>query len=208
MRLLAATAGPGAQGRKTEADEIVGRISVGGTIGIFIFIGLFAGFVSVLAFIVVRRWLPGGRLAGVALGVVLLVVLGSRIEPLRTNNPDFDLVGPPWVAIAVFSVMALIQGMAVVAIAGRVSRSLPLPGAQVRTWLPHAILVLLVPSGIGPVGVIVVGLVAVALSRTRAREVLRSRRALVAGRVLLAGATLAAAPEFTSAMANIAGRGP
>ncbi len=33
MRLLAATAGDGAQGRETEAEEIVGRITTGGSIG-------------------------------------------------------------------------------------------------------------------------------------------------------------------------------
>src|SRR5207245_616258 len=103
MRLLAVTAGAGAQGHKTEADEIVGRISVGGTIGIFIFVGLFAGFVSALTFMVVRRWLPSGRLGGIALGVVLLVVMGSRIEPLRANNSDFDLVGPPRLSITIYS---------------------------------------------------------------------------------------------------------
>ena len=32
MRLLAATAGEGAQGRETEAEEIVGQITTGGTI--------------------------------------------------------------------------------------------------------------------------------------------------------------------------------
>ena len=33
MRLLALTAGPAAQGRLTEADEVVGEITVGGTLG-------------------------------------------------------------------------------------------------------------------------------------------------------------------------------
>ncbi len=36
MRLLAAMAGEGAQGRVTEADEIVGQISAGGTLGFMV----------------------------------------------------------------------------------------------------------------------------------------------------------------------------
>jgi hypothetical protein len=208
MRLLAVTAGAGAQGHKTEADEIVGRISVGGTIGIFIFVGLFAGFVSALTFIVVRRWLPGGRLGGIGLGVLLLVVFGSRLEPLRANNPDFDLVGPPWVSITVYSAMALVQGMAVFAVAGRVSRWLPFPGPRFRAIAPHAILLLTIPTVVVPAGVIALGAVAVLLSRTPVAEIVRSTSTLIVGRVVLAVATLAALPGFVSATASIAGRGP
>src|SRR5215203_1761986 len=43
MRLLAVTAGADAQGRITEAEEIVGRITVDGTIGFVVFTGLFLG---------------------------------------------------------------------------------------------------------------------------------------------------------------------
>lgn len=43
MRLLAATAGDAAQGRRTEAEEIVGRITTGGSIGFIVFTGLFFG---------------------------------------------------------------------------------------------------------------------------------------------------------------------
>ena len=40
MRLMAVTAGDGAQGRITEADEVVGEITVGGTVGFVVFGGL------------------------------------------------------------------------------------------------------------------------------------------------------------------------
>src|SRR5215218_7531011 len=43
MRLLAVTAGADAQGQITEAEEIVGRITVDGTIGFVVFTGLFFG---------------------------------------------------------------------------------------------------------------------------------------------------------------------
>ena len=46
MRLLAVTAGADAQGQVTEAQEIVGRITVDGTIGFVVFTGLFFGPVS------------------------------------------------------------------------------------------------------------------------------------------------------------------
>jgi hypothetical protein len=102
MRLLAVTAGPDAQGRITEAEQVVGRISLDGTLG-FIFTGLFIGAVSEAACLLVRRWLPAGRVGGVAFGVLLLVLAGTRVEPLRPGNLDFDLVGPGWVSVAAFA---------------------------------------------------------------------------------------------------------
>jgi len=94
MRLLAATAGDAAQGRLTEADERVGEITVGGTVGFVIFVGLFFGGASGVLYLVVRRWLPQGRLGGVAFGCLLLVLAATRIDPLRADNPDFEIVRP------------------------------------------------------------------------------------------------------------------
>jgi hypothetical protein len=64
MRLLAVTAGADAQGRVTEAEEIVGRITVDGTIGFVVFTGLFVGLPSAAGYLLLRRWLPPGRAAG------------------------------------------------------------------------------------------------------------------------------------------------
>jgi hypothetical protein len=56
--------------------------------------GLFFGLASGLVFLLVHRWLPAGWVGGLAYGVLLLVVAGTRLEPLGRDNPDFDLVGP------------------------------------------------------------------------------------------------------------------
>src|SRR6266542_2828624 len=58
MRLLAVTAGADAQGRITEAEEIVGRITVDGTLGFVVFTGLFFGTVSAAGYLLLRRWSP------------------------------------------------------------------------------------------------------------------------------------------------------
>ena len=57
--------------------------------------------------------------AGAILGALLVVLVGTRIEPLRSDNFDFALVGPDWLAVLSFSVLALFQGMLVVALASR-----------------------------------------------------------------------------------------
>jgi hypothetical protein len=209
MRILAATAGSAAQGRKTEADEIVGRITVGGTIGIFIFVGIFFGLLSALAYFAIRRFVPRGVLGGIVAGGALLAVAASRIDPLRRDNADFDLVGPGWLAIVIFASMALLQGMAVVAFAGRVAAALPEPSlARPITLVAYAPLAILaVPTGIVPIVLILGFGMAVLIARThRALDLLRSRNVLIAGRVALAILVVAALPVTVSALTSIAGR--
>jgi hypothetical protein len=209
MRLLAATAGDAAQGRTTEADEIVGRISTDGTIGFIIFIGLFFGLVTGALYLLVKRWLPGGRLGGLTFGALLLLGAAPRVDPLRAENPDFDIVGPGWLAVVAFGALVLSHGMLVAALAGRYSRVLPPASRRPRSWVAYAPLVLLIPVFPIALFLALVGIVAVALSGVRPLiEGLRSRTATIAGRVVLTAAALVALPGFVSAVADIAGRGP
>jgi hypothetical protein len=192
MRLLAATAGDGAQGAITEAEEVVGRINVDGTIGLLLFGGVLPGLLSGGIYVVVRRWLPAGRLGGVAFGALHLVVAATRIDPLRPDNPDFDLVGPGWLSVTTFALAAVLHGMAVVAIANRYSATLP-PRTRTRAhWVravaPLVIPVLLLVPGAFLLLPLLVGLAITVLGSQVVPlvGVLRSRAALVAGRVALA----------------------
>jgi hypothetical protein len=206
MRLLAVTAGPDAQGRITEAEQVVGRISLDGTLGFIIFTGLFIGAVSGAAYLLVRRWLPAGRVGGVAFGVLLLVLAGTRVEPLRPGNLDFDLVGPGWVSVAAFAALVLFHGMLVAALAGRLSRAVPLLAPTPRAIVAHLPLLLL---ALGPVALVaaVVGVVVAQASQVPAVVAAwRDRRSVTAGRVVLALVALAALPGFASAVVDILGR--
>ncbi len=93
MRLLAATS-PEARGRITEAGEVVGVISVEGTVALIIFGGLFAGGLAVAPYLLLRRWLQQGYLGGLGYGVLLLLLVGARLDPLRPDNIDFVVLGP------------------------------------------------------------------------------------------------------------------
>jgi hypothetical protein len=194
MRLLAAVAGDGAQGRVTEASEVVGRITVEGTVAFVIFTGLFFGAATGGFYLLVRRWLPAGRAGGLAYGGLLLVLAGTRLDPLREGNPDFDLVGPGWLSVLAFSALVLFHGMLVAALAGRVGGAVPL--------LP-----------LGPLPPVVVALAvvgALVVLATRARPVLaawHAPRLRPAGQAVLALAALAALPGFAAAVASILGRG-
>ncbi|MGH8993398.1 MAG: hypothetical protein ACRDZ7_17960 [Acidimicrobiia bacterium] len=221
MRVLAVTAGDGAQGKITEASEVVGRITVDGTIGFLMFTGLFFGLASGVLYALLRRWLPPGRLGGLAFGALLLVVAGTRLEPLRADNPDFDLVGPSWLALTLFAALALIHGLVLAAVAARVSRTLPLFSIRSRRGLGYAPLLALLP--IFPVYLVmaVAGVLTVAVSRMGpgprtgigvpaggSGEPGLDRATLIAGRAVLIGIVLVALPGFVSTVADIAGRGP
>jgi len=208
MRLLAVTAGADAQGRITEAEEIVGRITVDGTIGFVVFTGLFLGLPAAAGYLLVRRWLPAGRAAGLVYGVLLLVVAGTRLEPLRRGNPDFDLVGPGWVAVLAFTALVVFHGALVVALAGRLSRAVPLLTAQPRAIAVYAPLFLLALPGPAVALVLMgVGVAVVLVSRIPAMVAAwRSRPVVAVGRVALAVAALVAVPGFASALVDILGR--
>ena len=124
MRLLAITS-PDAAGSVTEAGETVGQISVDGTLGFIVFAGVPAGLLSGVVYALVRPLLPAGRAGGVSLGVLLLVLAATRIEPLRSDNFDFALVGPAWLAVLAFASLCLFHGMLVTAVAERLYRRLP-----------------------------------------------------------------------------------
>jgi hypothetical protein len=207
MRLLAVTAGDGAQGRITEADQVVGRISAGGTVEFVVFTALFFGTATGAAYLLVRRWLPEGRAGGLVFGTLLLLVAGTRLEPLREGNVDFDLVGPGWVSVLAFSALVLFHGMLVAALAGRASRAVPLLRREPVAVAAYAPLLLLAP--LVPVVVVLTVVGGLVVLATRARPLVatwHARRLDLAGQVVLALVALVALPGFVSAVASILGR--
>ncbi len=124
MRLLAITS-PESHGALTEAQATIGEITVGGTLGFVVFIGLPAGLLSALLYALAGPVLPRGRAGGIVLGALLLVLVGSRLEPFRADNIDFALVGPAWLAVLAFTALALFQGVLVVVLAARLAPARP-----------------------------------------------------------------------------------
>jgi hypothetical protein len=143
MRLLALTSPPSADGRITEAQEVVGEITVGGTFALFTFGGAVTGMLAAALYVLLYRWLPSGRARGVAFGALILVGFSWWVEPLRGSNPDFDIVGPGWLAVVSFSALALVEGMLVAALVGRLSRALRMEVTTppTKVWKSHRALV-------------------------------------------------------------------
>ncbi len=94
IRLSGALAPDFAQGVSTEAGNRVGEITLDGTLGLVVFIGIGVGISGAVLYAVFRPWLAwAGRFRGVAFGVVLFAVGSATSDLLNPDNPDFFIVG-------------------------------------------------------------------------------------------------------------------
>lgn len=201
MRVLAATSGGAAQGRLTDADEVVGEISLGGTIGVVVFVGLFGGLVAAFVCLVLRHWLPtSAGLAGVVLAVLLLGTIGVS-DALSPDNQDFGLLTPRWLAVLLVVVTAMLFGVTFAALAARLDAGVrPLSDGAAAIPGHLALIVLILPQLlIGAAGYVA----ARTLIRGRVRPSLDRNPLRIVGRVVVSTATAAALVLTGSAVVEI-----
>ena len=190
MRVLAATSGNGAQGRLTEADEVVGDITFGGTLGFVIFVGIVIPVAAGFLYLLLRRFVPTAAiLAGLVFGVLLLGTFGID-DPMASDNVDFDILSPLWLAVASITGLSLLFGVTFAALAARFDAGLPALGATWRAVPAHAgLLVAVLP----PFFVVTVPYVALrAILHGRTRPLLDWPPVRTTGRVLVGLGTAAA----------------
>lgn len=205
MRVLALTS-PNAVGRITEAQATVGNITVGGTVALFIFGGLFAGYLSAGLYLLIHRWLPRGRLGGAAFGLLLLIVFGAVLDPLRAGNIDFAIVGPGWLSVLLFSALSILHGMLIAAVAGWYGSRLPAYSSHNRrAYWP------LLASVVFPAGGLLLGAGAVVVMvgariMPSGSQWWASRPVLWFGRGVLALSVVLSLPIFTDSLVHIAQR--
>lgn len=206
MRVLASTSPDSAQGRLTEAQANVGIPTVEGSLALLLFGGLPAGFLAAFLYLVLQRWLPVGRLAGPLFGLLLLIWLGAFLDPLRADNIDFNIVGPGWLSVALFTGLAVLHGAVVAAVAGWWSGRLPhWTSESAGYYLPLLAGFILFPPAIVAVGAgALLVLIWMTVRPAGARGTRRALRlpAWVGGGII-ALASAAALPAFVGAVASI-----
>jgi hypothetical protein len=144
MRVLAATSSDDVQGLRTEADEIIGNVSVGGSVFLIAIVGIGAALVGLALFSLLRRWLPDRSLAaglvGVAIGAGLLV---RPLGLLTSANSDFTLVAPVALAVALCLATLVLFGATFGVLVDYLAPRWPKPGWGPRgvvSVLPFAVL--------------------------------------------------------------------
>jgi hypothetical protein len=187
MRMMAATSGAAAQGKLTEAEEVVGDVSFGGTIGFVIFVGLVLPGAAAFAYLALRHFLPGPvSVGGLMFGVMLLGVFGVG-DPMAPDNVDFDVLGPLWLAVLGIVVLALLYGLTFGALSTRFDRGLRPLGAAWQAVPGHVpLLFALVP----PFVVVTVPYVAIrTVARGRVQPLLEQSPVRITGLVVVSIAT-------------------
>lgn len=108
MRVLAATSDDNLKGVLTDDQEEVGEITLGGTVGLIIFIAIL-GVALALIYLLLRRWLPAGRSAR-ALWFAGLLWAIQGADMFDPDSFDFTQLEPHWLAVGMFTAILLAAG--------------------------------------------------------------------------------------------------
>jgi hypothetical protein len=128
-------------GRLTENGNRIGEFTVGGTLGLVIFVGIFAGLITAPMYFVAEPWIAwarGGR--GLLFGLLLLAVGGTPL--FAPGSLDFIIVGRQALNVAMFVGLFLVFGAVVAWLVSRLGRRLPPASgtAPAATYIGLAIL--------------------------------------------------------------------
>jgi hypothetical protein len=114
MRISAAI-NPMAAGAITESENVVGEVTIGGTIAFLVFGGMLTGFLLGIVWFLVRDWMPSWLPARIGLAAAL-AVLGGGGGVIDSGNIDFVLLDPPWLHVAMFLSLVALAGGATAAL--------------------------------------------------------------------------------------------
>ena len=124
MRVSAIAAPDRVTGTRTENGFRIGDISLGGTLELVIFVGIFSGMVGAICYVITEPWLAwAGRWRGLVFGSVLLLIASPLV--LDTENFDFVILRPRELNIAMFSALFLAFGVLMVWMRATLERWLP-----------------------------------------------------------------------------------
>ena len=109
---LAALRVPEAAGAFTENGNVIGQITLGGTIGLGL-VGLLFGAFAGTMLVVVRPWLPAARLARRWAVAIAALGLGT-ISLIHQKNPDFAVLRHDPIVVALLVALVLLVGLSIV----------------------------------------------------------------------------------------------
>ena len=98
-----------ANGTLTDAEQVVGAITVGGTIELIVFGGLFGGLFAGVLWVVVRERLPERLSLRIPLVGVVATLVGS-FAIIESSNIDFRLFDPVILNVAMFMMLVGLTG--------------------------------------------------------------------------------------------------
>ena len=214
---VAALLVPEASGRVTDNGNLIGEITLSGTIGLVLVGGLFFGLFGAVVWVVVSPWIPGGPRTRAVLAMPIAICL-TGIALVQARNPDFQVLRHDVATVGLLLALVALAGLTIAAIDAWLNRRLP--GAGVSGPADAVYLILTVAGGVFIFPIVVAGylgeelplglaILAVGLA-TVVRWALRSRRQPAPTRLVVAGrgsllvavvlGVLALAPDVATAL--------
>lgn len=112
---LAALLVPGSIGRFTENGNVIGSITLDGSLALFVFGGLLFGAVAGSLWVVIRPWLPNDTATRALVTIPIAIALGTR-GLIDDRNRDFDILGHDALVVASLVVLVALFGPALVVV--------------------------------------------------------------------------------------------
>ncbi len=126
---LAALAVPSSTGQFTENGNRIGDITLGGSLGIVIIVGLLFGAIGAILWVVTSPWIPGRGLRRGVLTMPVAVGLGALIL-IRGDNRDFRILGHSALVVAILVGLVASLGLVISLIDDWLDRRLPAAGTE------------------------------------------------------------------------------
>jgi hypothetical protein len=137
-------------GLRTENGEVIGDITLNGTLALITFSGLGMGLVAGMIWVIASPWIPGRGLIRAVLTAFVAIALGTPSLVQRTN-PDFFLLGHDGLVVALLVGLVALVGFSISLVDSALDARLPhsLPGIRIATTVYLIVtllgLVLIVP---------------------------------------------------------------
>ncbi|HEU0074936.1 MAG TPA: hypothetical protein VFS30_13120 [Dehalococcoidia bacterium] len=121
---ISALLNPDARGFLTESENVVGEITLGGTVALVVVGGAIFGLAAGTVWVLVREWLPREITARTSLAAILAAVTGSA-GVIAADNSDFRVLEPQEAHVAMFLLLLLLTGAATALIDRALESRLP-----------------------------------------------------------------------------------
>ncbi len=220
---LAALLVPESVGSFTENGNVIGAITLGGSMGLIVFVGLLFGAIVGSLWVVISPWLPASTPARALVSIPIAVALGT-FGLIDERNRDFAILGRDPLVVASLVTLIAAFGPALVVVERWLDRRLPHAGPNDRRIIAgYAVvtaiglvltLVIVVPGYLGSqmtlagVGLTVAGGCTLASWWFRVERLASPpRRLTIVGRIGVTAATLAGLLVTTREIAGALGVG-
>ena len=202
MRVLAVTSGDAVQGAFSDDAEEIGRITAEGTIGFILIAGLAFGALGGWTYALLRPLFPTNRRwRAVASGGVAAVI--GALVLVKPDGRDFSILGPLWLAVALFVMIPFLFGLLIPTVAERLRHFYETAPMRFPHVLAFAPLLFLIPAFTFLVPGLVIGVVYAAMRDGRGQRWL-----LPAARVAVAAGVTAMAVLGVVRITQVESRDP